>query len=162
MKKYILKIATLCFLSLFFIAESFGQTAMNDSSYLQTSITQAVSNFYKSIGQQSRLYDGQEYLPYDPHTKGNALFPYDVQGWEPGEVTYDGVLYKNVPMMYDVYKDAVVVLLYNKFTMFSLLKTRVHDFSFSNHHFIRLDADSISNASSTKVSLSNTLSLYVL
>ncbi|WP_426669586.1 hypothetical protein ACPPVU_25640 [Mucilaginibacter sp. McL0603] len=152
MKKSLLKIAALCFLSLFFIAKSFGQTPLNDSSYLQTSITQTVSNFYKSIGQQSRLYDGHEYLPYDPHTKGNALFPYDAQGWEPGEVTYDGILYKNVPMMYDVYKDALVVLLYNKFTMFSLLKGRVHDFSFSNHYFIRLDADSINNDKSGIVS----------
>lgn len=152
MKKYILKIAILCFLSMFFIGESFGQTALNDSSYLQTSVAQTVSNFYKSIGEQSRLYDGHEYLPYDPHLKGNALFPYDAQGWEPGEVVYDGILYKNVPMMYDVYKDALVVLLYNKFTMYTLLKTRVHDFSFANHHFVRLDADSISNDKSGIVS----------
>jgi len=48
-------------------------------------------------------------------------------------------------MMYDVYKDEVVVLLYNKFSMFALLSNRVHDFTFSNHHFIRLDADQISN-----------------
>ena len=152
MKKSILKISALCFLSMFFIGESFGQTALNDSSYLQASITQTVSNFYKSIGQQSRLYDGHEYLPYDLHIKGNALFPYDAQGWEPGEVTYDGILYKNVPMMYDVYKDALVVLLYNKFTMYTLLKSRVHDFSFPNHHFVRLDADSISNGKSGIIS----------
>jgi hypothetical protein len=152
MKKGILKIATLFFLSVFFIDKSFGQIASNDSSYLQTSITQTVSNFYKSIGQQSRLYDGHEYLPYDLHIKGNALFPYDAQGWEQGEVTYDGILYKNVPMMYDVNKDALVVLLYNKFTMYTLLKSRVHDFSFSNHHFFRLDADSISNDKSGIVS----------
>jgi hypothetical protein len=137
---------------MFFIGESFGQAALNDSSYLQTTIAQTVSGFYKSIGEQSRLYDGHEYLPYDPHIKGNALFPYDAQGWEPGEVAYDGILYKNVPMMYDVYKDALVVLLYNKFTMYTLLKTRVHDFSFSNHHFVRLDADSISNDKSGIVS----------
>jgi hypothetical protein len=152
MKKGILKIAILCFLSMFFIGESFGQAALNDSTYLQTTLAQTVSSFYKSMGEQSRLYSGHEYLPYDPHIKGTALFPYDGQGWEPGEVVYDDILYKNVPMMYDVYKDALVVLLYNKFTMYTLVKSRVHDFSFSNHHFIRLDADSITNNNSGMVS----------
>ncbi len=47
--------------------------------------------------------------------------------------------------MYDVYKDAVVVLLYNGFSRYSLLNERVHDFTLSDHHFIRIVADSITN-----------------
>lgn len=135
----------LCFLSPLFIGKSFGQTAPGDSAVLQNSITQITSKFYKAIGEQSRLYNGHEYLPYDPQFKSNALFPYDEKSWEPGEVTYDGIVYKNVPMMYDVYKDMVVVLLYNKFSMFNLVSNRVHNFSFSNHYFIRIDADQINN-----------------
>ena len=135
----------MCFLSTLVIGKSFGQTASGDSAVLQYSITQITSKFYKAIGEQSRLYNGHEYLPYDPQIKTNALFPYDEKSWEPGEVTYDGIVYKNVPMMYDVYKDIVVVLLYNKFSMFNLLSNRVHNFSFSNHYFIRIDADQINN-----------------
>ena len=148
MKKCILKISILYFLSAVFIGKSFGQSALGDSSSLQTSVTPTIANFYKSIGQQSRLYNGHEYQPYDPHIKGNALFPYDVQSLESGEVNYDGIVYKNIPMMYDIYKDVVVVLLYNKFSMFSLLSNKVHDFTFDNHHFVRVEADSISNNSS--------------
>ena len=145
MEKYILKISLCCFLSLLFFGKSFGQTAPADSLYLQTALAQTVSNYYKSVGASSRLYNGHEQLPYDPNIKGNALFPYDEQSWEPGEVTYDGIHYKNVPMMYDIYKDALVVLLYNKFSMYILLKNKVHDFSFASHQFINLDADSIAN-----------------
>ncbi|MDB5023153.1 MAG: hypothetical protein JWP78_908 [Mucilaginibacter sp.] len=148
MKKCILKISLLCFLSGVFIGKSSGQSALGDSSSLQISVAQTVTNFYNSIGQQSRLYNGHEYPPYDPHIKGNALFPYDVQGWEPGEVNYDGIVYKNIPVMYDVCKDVVVVLLYNKFSMFSLLNNKVHDFTFDEHHFVRVEADSISSNSS--------------
>ena len=116
---------------------------------LQNAITQDhCINFYKAIGQESRLYNGHEYLPYDPHIKENALFPYDAKTWEPGEVNYDGIVYKNVPMMYDVYKDVVIVLLYNKFSMFTLLSNRVHDFAFANHHFVRIDADSVNSRQS--------------
>src|SRR5258708_33877954 len=148
MKKYTLKISTLCFLSTVFIGKSFGQAALSDSSSLQTSITQTAANFYKAVGQQSRLYNGHEYLPYDRHIKGNALFPYGVESWEPGDVNYDGVVYKNVPMMYDIFKDVVVVLLYNKFSMYSLLANKVHDFTFDNHHFVRVETDSLNNNNS--------------
>jgi len=141
MKKHILGANLLCFFSLFFIGKSFGQAASVDSTNLQ----KIASQFYKSIGEESRLYNGHEYQPYDPHIKNNALFPYDAKSWTAGAVDYDGVDYKNVPIMYDVYKDVVVALLYNHFSMFSLLSERVHDFSFSGHHFIRLNADQINN-----------------
>ena len=141
MKKHILRINFLCFLSVFFISKSFGQAVSADSANLQ----KIASQFYKSIGEESRLYNGREYLPYDPHIKNNALFPYSAKSWAVGAVNYDGVDYKNVAMMYDVYKDAVVVLLYNKFSMFTLLSERVQDFSLSGHHFIRLDANQITN-----------------
>jgi hypothetical protein len=141
MEKHTLRICHLCFLSIFFIGRAFGQAASADSVNLQP----AVSHFYKSIGEESRLYNGHEYLPYDPQIKSSALFPYDAKTWATGNINYDDIVYRNVPMMYDVYKDAVIVLLYNKFSMFSLLSERVHDFTFSNHRFIRLDADQISD-----------------
>lgn len=143
MKKPILKISILCFLSMTFIGKSFGQAVPNDSSYVQAAVAKNITNFYKAIGQESRLYNGHEYLPYDPHIRGNALFPYTVQSWEYGEVNYDGIVYQNVPLMYDINKDIVVVLLYNKFSMFALTSNRVHDFSFANHHFVRIDADTL-------------------
>jgi len=145
MKKNVLKISILCFLSISFIGKSFGQAALSDSLPVKAIVAKTTTGFYKSIGQESRLYNGHEYPPYDPHIKGNALFPYDVQSWEPGQVNYDGVVYNNVPMMYDIYKDAVVILLFNKFSMFSLVSNRVHDFSFDSHHFVRVEADQSSD-----------------
>lgn len=148
MKKSVLKISLLCFLSIVSIGKLFGQAAANDSSYLQASAGQTVANFYKTIGQQSRLYNGHEYLPYDRNIHGTALYPNEVKSWEPGEVNYDGIVYRNVPMMYDVYKDVVVVLLFNKFSMYILQNNKVHDFTFDSHHFIRVDADSLNNNNS--------------
>ena len=148
MKKRILRICFLCFLSFFFVNSSFSQAVAVDSMALDNTIARINSQFYTSIGEQSRLYNGHEYLPYDPRIKNNALFPYDAKTWQTGEVNYDNVIYKNVPMMYDVYKDVVIVRLYNKFSMFSLLSNRVHDFAFANHHFIRLDADQINGSQS--------------
>ena len=139
MKKHILQISLLCFSSIFFIGRTLAQTAAADSVDLKM----ASANFYKVIGQESRLYNGHEYQPYDRQIKNTALFPYDAKTWAVGEVNYDDVTYRGVSMMYDIYKDAVVVELFNHFSMFTLLSDRVHDFSFSGHHFIRIYADQI-------------------
>jgi hypothetical protein len=143
MKNFIPKLSVLCFLSVMIASKSFGQMAQSDSSAVQSTLQQTTANFYTAIGQQSRLYNGHEYLPYERSIKGNALFPFDAETWAPGEVNYDGFVYKGVPMMYDVYKDALVVLLYNHFSMYTLLNERVHDFTFSGHHFVRVNADSL-------------------
>lgn len=141
MKKHILRLSLLCFLSAFFMSMSFAQTNLPDSVNLQI----ASANFYKAIGQESRLYNGHEYQPYDPRIMNSALFPYDSKTWAIGEVDYDNITYSGVPMMYDIYKDAVVVQLYNRFSMFTLLSERVKNFSFSGHHFIRIEGDQIPN-----------------
>ncbi len=145
MKRYLLKLSTLCFLSVITAGKLFGQAAPADSSVVQNTLQQTVANFYIAIGQQSRLYSGHEYLPYERTIKGNALYPLDAETWASGEVNYDGFVYKGVPMMYDIYKDQLVVLLYNHFSMYTLLNERVHDFTFSGHHFVRVDADSLTN-----------------
>jgi hypothetical protein len=144
MKKYIYKQGILCFLSVITVSKLFGQTTtQSDSSALQNTLHQTTANFYIAIGQQSRLYSGHEYLPYDRTIKGTALYPFEADTWASGEVNYDGITYNSVPMMYDVYKDVVVVLLYNHFSMYTLLNERVHDFTFSGHHFVRVNADSL-------------------
>jgi hypothetical protein len=139
MKKHVLRISILCFSNAFFTGTSFAQTAGSDSLDLKI----ASANFYTAIGQGSRLYNGHEYQSYDPQIKNNALFPYDAKTWTIGQVDYDGVTYQGVPMMYDINKDALVVQLFNHFSMFTLLSERVHDFSFSGHHFIRINADQV-------------------
>jgi len=141
MERQILRISLLCFLSTLFASSSFAQTKAADSASLQL----VSASFYKAVGQASRLYNGHEYESYNPQIKNNALFPYDAKGWAIGEVNYDDVTYSGVSMMYDIYKDVVVVQLYNHFSMFALLSERVHDFSFSDHHFIRIDAKQIAD-----------------
>lgn len=131
--------------SMFLAGNAFGQQAQNENGGLQASLNQTASDFYIAIGQESRLYNGTEYHPYSPRIKGTPYFPLDAQTWATGEVTYDGVLYKGVPMMYDIVKDVVVALLYNHFSMYTLIDDRVQDFSFSGHHFVRISADSLVN-----------------
>jgi hypothetical protein len=148
MSKRILKASIWCILYVISASSSFGQTASNDSTYLQNTIAQTESNFRKAMGQESRLYNGPEYQLYDRSIKGNAFYPLDVTTWQNGEVNYDGIVYKGVPMQYDIYRDQLTAVLYNRFSIYTFLSDRVHDFTVADHHFVRIVADSINNNNS--------------
>jgi hypothetical protein len=134
------------YLLLFLIAcciknTALAQAAADSLSTKQTTVYANVErDFYKKIGSQSRLYNGIQYNLYDPHMKGNAYYD-DVDSLKTGSVFYDGYLYTNVNMMYDIYKDEVVILIYNNFMMISLISEKVRDFDLLNQHFIYLKND---------------------
>jgi hypothetical protein len=107
-----------------------------------TGLNHAIANYNTAIGQQSHLYNGPEYEYYDPLIKGNA-YVLDIKNFSAGSVTYDGFLYSNVPMLYDINAAKVVILLYNNFTKISLLNDRISSFSLLGHHFINITADSL-------------------
>ncbi|WP_183568467.1 hypothetical protein [Mucilaginibacter sp. SP1R1] len=125
---------------------TFGQAVASDTTLQKVAVANIADAYNQAIGQQSRLFNGPEYNLYNPIIKGNACFA-DVSTFTPGTVTYDGIFYKNVPMLYDLYKDVVGVLLYNKFSRFALLNERLESFDLLGHHFIYLKTDSLNTTS---------------
>jgi len=122
---------------------SFAQVVNRDSSSQQNALNNTLTLFYASIGRQAPLYNGTEYYFYDPSIKGSAYF-LDVKAFTPGSVYYDGLAYTGVPMLYDLYSDKLVVLLYNHFSKYALIKQKVQNFDFLDHHFININADTLS------------------
>ncbi len=137
----------------FFIActvlssRAFGQTVTDDSTMQKIAIGHIVEAYNTSIGQQSRLFNGAEYDFYDPYIKGNAYFM-DYNAFKQGTVYYDGIYYSKVPMMYDINRDLVVALLYNGFSKYALISSRVQSFDLLDHHFVYAVADSLNTGSS--------------
>jgi hypothetical protein len=123
-----------------------GQTTTDDTTTQRIALAHVADAYNDAIGQQSRLYNGPEYDLYNPNIKGNAYFS-DLNTFTAGTVTYDGIFYKNVPMMYDMFRDVVAVQLYNKFSRFKLLNERVKDFNLFGHHFVYMIADSLNKNS---------------
>ncbi|MBB6110299.1 hypothetical protein SAMN05421821_106107 [Mucilaginibacter lappiensis] len=126
----------------FITKQTLGQTSSADTSEQRIAMVHIADAYNTAIGQQSRLYNGPEYELYNPNIKGNAYFQ-DVNKFSPGTVNYDGLFFKDVPMMYDLNKDVVVVLLYNKFSMYTLLNERLEHFDLFSHHFVNIIADSL-------------------
>jgi len=117
-----------------------AQAPSPDSSFY-TSATQNTLNIYaQGIGNQSRLINGHEYLYYDRLLKGDAY--YGGYEWRPGKIDYDGVYYHDVPFLYDVYQDLVVLQLPDKAGNYSLINEKLPQFILMGHTFIKIKADS--------------------
>ncbi|HEY2580309.1 MAG TPA: hypothetical protein VGI43_00795 [Mucilaginibacter sp.] len=123
---------------------------MADSSNLELNAINATNNvFNKAIGQESSLYNGPKYYFYNPlKVRGFAYFQDTIAS--PGNVYYDGVQHKGVELFYDLYKDDLITVLFDKNTYFSLLKEDVQNFDLLDHHFININADTLTNNSVIK------------
>ncbi|WP_299290251.1 hypothetical protein [uncultured Mucilaginibacter sp.] len=144
MSSQILKFIAVSFISMVYVETLKGQNLVPDTSSGQQKINSVIQNFTTAIGENSRLYNGPEYDQYNFFIKGNAYYD-DVNVWKFGSVKYDDVTYNNVPMMYDVYKDCVVVLHYNKAFSYILLNDKLHYFNLADHHFVAVNVDSLNN-----------------
>ncbi|MFI5136477.1 MAG: hypothetical protein ACHQIM_01535 [Sphingobacteriales bacterium] len=149
MRKIVYVSVILCFISIIISKKSLAQVVNRDSSSQQNAFNNAVTLYYSSIGKQAGIFNGTEYNLYDPLIKGNAYFS-DVNAFTPGSVYYDGAFYKNVPMLYDIYIDEVVALLYNHYSMYTLIKEKVAGFNFLNHHFVNINSDTSGSNSNLK------------
>jgi hypothetical protein len=108
-----------------------------DSSSYDAAVGNVTNRFYQGVGEQSRLYNGLVYDSYDSSIKGSPYLD-DVDAWRPGSVEYDGQSFENVSMIYDMYTDQLVVLLYNHASPIALIADKVSGFDLHQRHFVRV------------------------
>jgi hypothetical protein len=112
--------------------------AQNNSPATLPIIVKAGNVYNPFIEKQSRLYNGIEHLGYSYKIKGHAYFLQ--KELATGTVIYDELEFANVPMLYDLLKDQVVVQHFNGFSKVGLVSQKVKEFTLLNHHFIYLDS----------------------
>ncbi|MFT3746863.1 MAG: hypothetical protein QM768_01035 [Agriterribacter sp.] len=99
-----------------------------------------VQLYYNSLDIQSGLYNGSEYIVYVHLLKDGH--PYlDTTKLTDGAVFYDGMLYRNVPMLYDIVKDELIVQHYNKVFHIQLIQSKVDEFNILGRPFLHLGKD---------------------
>ncbi|PSR56126.1 hypothetical protein AHMF7605_22775 [Adhaeribacter arboris] len=126
-------------------SQAFSQVATNDSAYLATRINNLISQYDQAIGDQKILFNGKEYLTYDKYyLKGHQFFRSGEE--QEGDVYYDGYLFTNVPLLYDVLLDQIVISEPNGSLLFKLENKKVNYFKVHDHTFIRLAADTLSES----------------
>ncbi|MFL5738938.1 MAG: hypothetical protein ACJ75B_01870 [Flavisolibacter sp.] len=119
-----------------------AQSSQADSSFYSEALSSAISA-YDSLnkGLNAAIYNGVEQLGYVYTIKGTPYF--GPKGWQKATVLYDGVLYRNVSVKYDMVKDLLLVAHPNGYTVLSLFSPRVDSFSFAGHRFYYLNRKDI-------------------
>jgi hypothetical protein len=99
---------------------------------------------YARLGADSRLYNGYEYIRNGTPAKGFPFF--DSDSLLPGSLSYDGILYQDIPMEYDLVQDELVIPDYTGKTLISLISGKIDHFSIRTHHFRYLEAEKTASA----------------
>ncbi len=94
--------------------------------------------YHKSLSQQAGIYSGPDYIGYPHPAKDGHQFFFSTESFK-GDVYYDGIQYKNIPLWYDIVRNEVVAQHFDGFSQISLHEEKVRDFSIFNHHFINID-----------------------
>lgn len=94
---------TLLLILLFSLTRTNGQSPASDSS----SLLQAIGKYHRFTGGQAYIYNGIEFIAYDPSIKGHAFFISDTL--DKTSIVYDGILYEHIPALYDIIKDKLVI-----------------------------------------------------
>ncbi|HEV2480746.1 MAG TPA: hypothetical protein VGS79_13810 [Puia sp.] len=121
-----------------FITPAFSQELSAAASPLQ--VSGWPDSVLPSPGADSRLYNGVEYIRNGTPAKG---FPFwDVDSLRPGTVCYDGRLFSDVPMEYDIVEDKLIIPYYTGHPFISLINEKLSYFLLDNQRFRYIYADS--------------------
>lgn len=120
----------------------FGQRALPDSAFREQAIRYAHTRYVGSTTDQARIYNGAEYVGHPPQIKGH---PYLDSLWQVGVITYDGITYDNIRILYDLVDDVVVVPHLDSVYRVQLQSIKVAHFAIPNHTVVRIVRDTAVN-----------------
>jgi hypothetical protein len=120
-----------------------AQADLQDTSFQQASINSAIDLYYKNIGENAHIYNGGEYMMTSLYQREETknLFFLSIFS-QNGSVIYDGTLYQDVPLSYDLLHDELITNRYKQNFKIRLNADKVDGFTLAGHEFIRLSDDS--------------------
>ena len=113
-----------------------AQNFKPDSSFLADAQKSAVQLYSQSLSAQSHLYNGSAYTEYRSQ---NEEHPYFIDEWLEGTIQYDGDLYENVPLLYDISKDKLITDHQYTVNKIELINERIGYFTIKDHLFVPLE-----------------------
>jgi hypothetical protein len=121
-------------ISFFFFSRLFAQNFLPDSVIYRISLNQTLAYNNSPATKTSGLYTGSLYVRDYFKVKGHPFFQID--SFQKGEIFYNGVLYKNTNLMYDLSHDNVIIE-YVEGLRLILVPEKISYFNLSGHSFVR-------------------------
>ena len=134
------KIFSIVFIIIFFSTLSHAQNSNKDSILLKAAIENTLQVYYNNIGEQAAKFNGVQYPGYTvsfadghPYFKINAL--------NKGSILYDGVLFKDVDLLYDEVADCIV--LQDSTHRIQLINEKLKSFTILEDQFERIEKNEL-------------------
>jgi hypothetical protein len=127
----------------------YGQPSPADSNMRQMAIGQALAGYYDFMGPQSLLYNGPEHPIDHARINGSA---YLLPEPSPGTLVYDRMEYQNVPALYDIVGDHLIIRKIDG-ELVELLNEKLEEFWLAGRHFIRIQSGFYELICSGKITL---------
>ncbi len=103
--------------------------------------------YSRTLGLSSHLLNGVQYKEYNAHLDDEGHPYFGLDDWVEGSVYYDGEVYEGVAILYDLIKDKVVIEHPFAGIKLELISEKIKYVDLPGHRFVRLDADTLKNAS---------------
>ena len=123
---------------LFIHVISIAQQAADTST---VSGSDPVTIYYQTLGEQSPLFNAREYVDFPGIIHVGHPF-YKTTEFTKGAVHYDGMIFEDAMLLYDIINDKLLVLHYNGIYKIDLPVQKISEFKLLDCHFIRLFPDS--------------------
>jgi len=111
-----------------------AQSYRSDTAFIAAASANAVKHYHEAIKGQSQLYNGGDYAEYKTLEEEHPYF--GSNDWVFGSVHYDGYLYEQVPLLYDLQTDQVLTESFSRSSTMKLIKERVKYFTIPGHKFV--------------------------
>lgn len=113
-----------------------AQAGKTDSSFLENAIVYRRATYEATMGANARIYNGSAYKETIIHDYDRG-HPYFLSPeWRNGSVTYEGLRYDNVQLIYDLVNNKVLTHQFNTLTKIELILDKIDAFTIENHSFI--------------------------
>ncbi len=106
-----------------------------DSVFLSQLRETAVRNYYAGLKANLPFYSGAEYTGHGQGIQGHPFYPDDLV--LTGNLYYDGILYPDIPLQYDLVDDAVIIMDYTRSYFIKLNSQKVDSFTIGDRKFVR-------------------------
>ncbi|MES1225699.1 MAG: hypothetical protein ABUT20_60030 [Bacteroidota bacterium] len=119
---------------------AFSKETIAQFSVDSNASSNAITAYYRSLGDQSPIYNGSEYIESDiVLQEGHVYFQTNI--FEKGSIFFDGMLFQDVFLLYDIVKDQVILQHYSKISKINLPPEKIEYFTLNEHRFVHLAAD---------------------
>jgi hypothetical protein len=117
----------------------------HSSSVKNQALANAMNIYNDAIGDNSMILTGSYYIESNTGVDGDPFFINNF--WNSGSIVYEGQRYDSIDIRYDIYSDLVIIKYVDKLGYvrpIQLHRSKVEEFILMDHHFIRLEGDSLS------------------